>query len=108
MNITVRRVETKKDRRKFVEFPLSLYKNNPYFVPPIYSDEMMIFTDKNAYADTCSSEFFLAEDAGKVVGRIQGIIQHQFNEIHNEKRSNVRRRQYRERIYRTAVLYVGV
>ena len=86
MNITVRRVETKKDGRKFVEFPLSLYKNNPYFVPPIYSDEMMIFTDKNAYADTCSSEFFLAEDEGKVVGRIQGIIQRQFNEIHNEKR----------------------
>lgn len=79
-------VKTKKDIKEFINFPLNLYKNNPYFVPPLYDDEKSIFTDKNVYFKTCVSKFFLAKKDGKVVGRIQGIIQKQYNEIHNEKR----------------------
>ncbi len=78
-------VQTKKQRKAFVEFPLRLYKGNPYFVPPLYGDEMKIFSDKNVYAKTCDSCFFLAEKEGKVVGRIQGILQKQFNDIHGVK-----------------------
>ena len=84
--ITVREVKTKKDRKKFVNLPLKMYKSNPYFVPPLYADEMAVFTEKNVYAESCDSVFFLAEEDGKVVGRIQGIIQKQYNEIHKEKR----------------------
>ena len=40
-------VKTKKQRKEFVEYPLRLYKGNPYFVPPLYGDEMKMFTDKN-------------------------------------------------------------
>ena len=85
-NINIVEVKTRAQRREFVNFPLRLYKDCPYFVPPLYGDEMTIFTDKNAYADTCDSVFFLAERDGKTVGRIQGIIQKQFNQLHNEKR----------------------
>ncbi len=85
-NIKIIEVKTRAQRREFVSFPLTLYKECPYFVPPLYGDEMTIFTDKNAYADTCDSVFYLAEMDGKTVGRIQGIIQNQFNEIHHEKR----------------------
>ena len=85
-DIIVKRVETASERREFVEFPLRLYKDNPYFVPPLYADEMAMFTKKNAYSDTCESVFFIATKDGKTVGRIHGIIQHQSNEIHNEKR----------------------
>ena len=74
-------VVTKKDRKEFVEYPLRLYKGNPYFVPPFYSDEMKLFTDKNIYAKTCASSFFLAKRGNKTVGRIQGIVQKQYNEI---------------------------
>jgi hypothetical protein len=86
MAIEIIEVRSKKERRQFVEFPLRLYKKNPYFVPPLYSDEMAVFTDKNAYSDTSDSEFFLAVRDGKTVGRIQAIIQKQSNEIHTEKR----------------------
>ena len=79
------RVETKKQRKEFVEYPLRLYKNNEFFVPPLYGDEMKIFTAKNVYAKTCKSAFWLALRDGKTVGRIQGIIQYQYNEIHNTK-----------------------
>ncbi len=84
--VSVIEVKTRAQRREFVRFPLRLYKDCPYFVPPLYGDELNIFTDKNAYADTCKSCFFLAVKDGKTVGRIQGIIQKQYNEINKEKR----------------------
>ena len=86
MAIEIIEVKTRTERKEFVNFPLRLYKNCPQFVPPLYADEMAIFTDKNAYADTCESVFFLAKKDGNTVGRIQGIIQKQSNELHNEKR----------------------
>ena len=85
-DITVITVKTKAAQRAFVRFPLSLYKGCTPFIPPLYGDEMKIFTDKNAYADTCESVCFLAKRDGKVVGRIQGIVQHQSNELNGEKR----------------------
>ncbi len=76
-------VKTKKQRREFVRYPLRLYKGNPWFVPPLYSDEMKMFTPKNVYYKTCDSVFFLAERDGETVGRIQGIVQKQYNKLHN-------------------------
>jgi len=47
--ITIKEVSTRKMRHQFVSFPLDLYKGNPYFVPPLYGDEMKVFSKKNAY-----------------------------------------------------------
>ncbi len=85
-NIKIIEVKTKAEQREFVEFPIRLYRDCSQFVPPLYGDEMKIFTTKNAYADTCDSVCFLAQKEGKTVGRIQGILQRQFNELHAEKR----------------------
>ncbi len=82
--IKIIQVVTKKQRKEFVEYPLRMYKGNPYFVPPLYGDEMKMFTPKNVYYSTCESCFFLAEKEGKTVGRIQGIIQKQFNALHDK------------------------
>ncbi|MBQ7625016.1 MAG: hypothetical protein IJS65_07065 [Clostridia bacterium] len=73
--ITVVEVTTKKQRKEFLDFPLKLYRDNPYFVPPLYGDEKKIFRPDYVYNDTCESVFFLAYDEGKPVGRISGIIQ---------------------------------
>ena len=83
--IEIVEVKTKKQRKQFVELPLKMYKGNPYFVPPLYGDEMKMFTDKNIYSKTCESAFFLALQDGKVVGRIQAILQHQYNDLNAKK-----------------------
>lgn len=84
-------VKTRKDRKEFVEYPLRLYKGSPYFVPPLYGDEMKLFSTKNIYNSTCKSVFYLAKKDGKTVGRIQGIIQTQYNAIHNTKQARFTR-----------------
>lgn len=84
--ITVKEVTTKKMQKEFLDFPLKLYKGNPYFVPPLYSDEKKIFRKDYVYADTCKAVYFNAYEDGKMVGRISGFIQTASNEKRNEKR----------------------
>ena len=85
-NITVKKVSTKKEQKDFLTFPLKLYKNNEYFVPPLYSDEKKIFSKKYFYLKTCESVCFNAYKDNKIIGRINAIIQKESNRIHNEKR----------------------
>ena len=84
--ISVKEVVSKKDIKEFIDFPLKLYKDNKQFVPPLYSDEKKLFTEKNHYNKIAKSIYFNAYKDGKMVGRIQGIIQNQYNELHKEKR----------------------
>ncbi len=84
--ITVEEVTTRRQQKEFLDFPLRLYKDNPCFVPPLYSDEKKMFGRNFVYSDCCDSVFFLATDGGKTVGRIQGIIQRAANEKNGERR----------------------
>ena len=84
--ITVREVSSKRDQREFLNFPLRLYENEPNFVPPLYGDEKKIFRPDYIYYDTSEAVYFLAEEDGKTVGRISGILQKASNEKRGEKR----------------------
>lgn len=79
--LTVRGVKTAKDIKEFIEFPLRLYKNCPYFVPPLYGDEKKLLKS-GGNTENADSVFFLAIKDGKTVGRIQGIIEKQYNRRH--------------------------
>ena len=82
--LTVREVKTARDIKEFIELPLSLYKGCRHFVPPMYADEKKLLRF-GGNGEISESVFFLAERDGKTVGRIQGIIQKQYNEIHNTR-----------------------
>ena len=71
--IEIIEVKTYRQKRAFINFPLQLYKNNPYFVPYFYQDEMAVLNHKSPYENVTESVFFLAMDGKKVVGRIQVI-----------------------------------
>lgn len=83
--IEIIEVKTGREAREFIEFPLRLYKNCEFFVPPLYSDEKKLLCAPREN-EVSKTVFFIAKKDGKTVGRIQGIIQKQYNEIHNEKR----------------------
>ncbi len=84
--VSVVPVRTGKQQKDFLDFPLRLYADCEYFVPPLYGDEKKIFGSRCVYNDTCESEFFLAYRDGAVAGRISGIIQRAANEKNGEKR----------------------
>lgn len=81
MSITVKEVTTQKELDQFIRFPLSLYRGNPCFVPPLHFDEKATLRkDKNPAFDYCEARYWLAYKNGKVVGRIAAIINHAFIE----------------------------
>ena len=83
--VSVREVKTRRDIKEFVKFPLSLYKGQFPFVPPMYGDEIKLLR-RGGPTDIAESVFFLAERDGKTVGRIQGILHKQYNELKGERR----------------------
>lgn len=73
--ITVKEISTKKELKKFVTFPFSIYKNNPYWIPPIIKEEMESFDPrKNPVFEHAQARFFLAYSDGEIVGRVAAIV----------------------------------
>ncbi len=85
--IEIKKVVTSKDVKKFVDYPETLYKGNPFYVPNLRIDEINKFDSrKNESFEDCEIQAFLAYKDKKIVGRICGIIQKLYNQKHNEKR----------------------
>ena len=81
MSVTVKAVKSRRDLRKFITFPLKLYKGCPYYVPNLYSDDISTLDmSKNPMGHYAKCEKFLAyNEKGEIVGRVAAII----NEIAN-------------------------
>lgn len=85
-NITVRRVETKRDFNRFIDFYYDLYRNDEYAVPYLRSDEVSTLSPrKNPAYDFCECNLFLAFRGEEVVGRVAAIINLRANESWNTK-----------------------
>jgi len=86
MEISIKKVATRKDLRKFINYPNSLYKGNKFFCPPmLLDDKNTLSRTKNPAFDFCEAEYFLAYRGKDLVGRIAGIINHKANERWKEK-----------------------
>ena len=84
--IEVKQVTSPEQQKQFLNLALDLYKGNPYFVPPLYTDEKKMFSRDYVYNGSCDWTCFLAYRDGKPVGRIQCIIQKDANAKNGEKR----------------------
>ena len=80
---------TPEEFKTFVDFPFTLYKDHPYWVPPIKAEELeVIDRDKNPVFKNADAEFFLAYRQGKIVGRIAAMIN--WIEVKELKKNKVR------------------
>ena len=78
---------SRREQKRFLEFPNKLYKGNDCYVPPLYLDEKQIFAKNYVYRDTCEAVYYNAYDeSGKMVGRISGILQKASNAKSGQKR----------------------
>ncbi len=73
--VTVRPVQSKKDRKAFVDFVWQVYKDDPHWVPPL-KDEVrgLITPGKNPWFEHARAQLWLAERDGQVVGRISAQV----------------------------------
>lgn len=73
--VIVRPVQTKKDKRAFVDLAWEVYRDDPAWVPPL-KDEVhgLITPGKNPWFEHARAQFWLAERDNKVVGRISAQV----------------------------------
>jgi len=82
----VKRVETKSDRKKFIRFPFTVYRNDPNWVPPIMMEyKKMLTPGKHPYYEHGEVEFFMVFRDGELVGRTTAHTNTIHNEVHRDK-----------------------
>lgn len=84
-NIKIKVVQTRDDRRCFVELPWMIYKNEPNWIPPLLLDMYNTLNpDKNALLRLGPYCFFLAIRDGLPVGRLGVGMDLRLNEAKKE------------------------
>lgn len=84
--VEVRAVATGRDHRRFVEFPYTLYRGHPHWVPQLrIAQKDILNTKKHPFYKTSDVEMFLAYSGKRVVGRVMAIVNHAHNDFHDER-----------------------
>lgn len=69
--ITIKRVETEQDKKRFLTFPWKVYQYDPLWVPPLIPERRSVLDpEKGAFLRRGEAEFFLAYKNGKLAGTI--------------------------------------
>lgn len=77
-------VTTKEERKQFLEFPYKHYANDEHWVPPLKMEQKkLIDKKKNPFYENAEIALFLAEQDGRICGRIAAIEDRRYNEHHN-------------------------
>lgn len=86
MAVTIKKVTTKREMKRFIRFNYKLYKDNPYSVPDLYDDMLNTFNKKkNAAFEFCEAEYFLAYKDEQLVGRVAAIINNRANQTWDKR-----------------------
>lgn len=88
--LTIEKIDTgnKVQVRKFVQFYYDLYKDCPYWVPPLYIDAYLpLNRNKHPFFTHSEADFFLAKRDGQVVGRICAAENKPFNQYHKTRKA---------------------
>ena len=86
MTIKIEEVTTSRQLETFIKFPFSIYKGNPYWVPPLLMDERNTLDwKKNPAYEVSQARYWLAYKDGKIAGRIAGIYNPKANEKWDQK-----------------------
>lgn len=72
--IDIRKVESKKQLRQFIDFPHDLYAKDPNYVPMLFMEqETLLNPQKSPFWEHSKAAYFMAKKDGKIVGRIAAI-----------------------------------
>lgn len=81
--IVIKEVKSKKQLNKFIDFPYSIYRNYPAWVPPLkYLVRQILNFEKHPFWQHAKGKLFLAEKNGEILGRISAQINYLYNSVH--------------------------
>jgi len=78
-------VHSKRQLKRFIDFPHDLYKNDPYYVPELYISQKELLTKENPFFEHSDACLFLVDEGKKILGRIAAIENRVHNGLYGEK-----------------------
>ncbi len=79
-------VDGKQGLKRFIELPYTLYRDDPHWVPPLrIAVKELLDRAKHPFYANADTEFFVARQNGRVVGRIAAILDRGHNRFHGER-----------------------
>jgi GNAT superfamily N-acetyltransferase len=85
--LRIREVTSPSDLERFIHFPWTVYKGDPYWVPPLISERKEFLSEEhNPFFEHARVAYFLALRDEEVVGTIAAISNENYNKI---QRTNV-------------------
>ena len=83
--LRVDRVSGRGDMRAFLRLPWRIYRDDPYWVPPLLVEQRKLLDRaRHPFHQHADVEYFLARRGDDVVGRIAAIVNHRHVEFHDE------------------------
>lgn len=80
--VTIRTMKTPSEREVFITFPWEVYKDNPYWVPPLINERKhFLDPEKNPFFDHAKAEYFMAFRGDQPVGTIAAFTNMAYNEF---------------------------
>jgi hypothetical protein len=74
------------EMKAFLELPWKIYAQDPNWVPPLKKDVAKLLDPKaHPFWQFAEQKLFLAQRGTEVVGRVAGIVDHNYNRFHDER-----------------------
>jgi len=78
-------VVSRRDKKRFLNYPWTLYRDDPLWIPPLRQNQKeLVNYQKHPFYDDAEIETFLAERDGEICGRVAAILNHAHNRTHPE------------------------
>ncbi len=86
MAIRIEKIDNVRGTKKFVKFPWTIYKNDPYWVPPLIGEQVKFLRKETGIFYTVGdAQLFVAYDGDKPVGRISAHISREYEKHHDDE-----------------------
>lgn len=86
-DLVIKPVETRTERKQFIQLAWDLYRDDPNWIPPLRQNiEELVGFRKHPFYDHAAGQAFLALRDGRPCGRIVAIDNEYHNERYHEKR----------------------
>ncbi len=85
--LLIKQVASRREKKQFLEFPWSLYRNDPNWIPPLRADQKgLVGYRPHPFHEINQCQTFLACRGGEVRGRVAAILNQEHIDRYDERR----------------------
>jgi GNAT superfamily N-acetyltransferase len=86
MALSLKQIESTSELKAFILFPWQIYKNDPYWVPPLINDtKKFLDRQKGSFFEFGEARYWMVYDGDRPLGRISAHVNHLYEKYHDSQ-----------------------